>query len=78
MSAIICCIMFMIIEPLLGVGEMAGRYGIGGPCVVLGGVCIMGCIVRGMLSVLMMTGEGDESSVVKSSQYASGIQFGFC
>jgi hypothetical protein len=56
---------------LVGVGVMAWHGPIGGPCAMLGGVCITGHIVRGVLSASTMIGEerDDEFSVVAESSW---------
>jgi hypothetical protein len=53
----------------VGVGVVAWGGPIGGPCAMLGGVCIAGRVVRGVLSASTMIGEerDDEFSVVADS-----------
>jgi hypothetical protein len=56
---------------LVGVGVAAWGSPIGGPCTILGGVCIVGHITQGVLSTSRMTGEEreDEFSVVAESSW---------
>jgi hypothetical protein len=50
---------------------MAWGGPIGGPCAMLGGVCITGCVVQGVLSASTMIGEerDDEFSAVAESSW---------
>ena len=54
MSSCICCIMLRSIDSVLGVG--VGEFPLYGPCIVLGRVCIMGCI-WGVIGVSRSTRE---------------------
>jgi hypothetical protein len=61
--------MFSSRASVVGVGVAAWGSPIRGPCAILGGVCIIGCVVQGVLSASRMTGEEreDEFSAVAES-----------